>query len=68
MTVVCNDGTIYCMRKEPGYNSNVLVSFFNMNAKGIQGDYTAIKMVAKHVSKLNIMYRCSKARRGGSIK
>ena len=74
MTAVCNDGTIYMMRKERNFNPLLLVEYYNYgitnyirknNATNTKPYYSGIKYVAKHAKKIGITYRCSVKKKGG---
>ena len=74
MTAVCNDGTIYMMRKEQNFNPLLLVEYYNYgvtkyitenNTTNTKPYYSGIKYVAKHAKKIGITYKCSVKRKGG---
>ncbi len=74
MTAVCNDDTIYMMRKEQNFNPLLLVEYYNYgvtkyitenNTTNTKPYYSGIKYVAKHAKKIGITYKCSVKRKGG---
>lgn len=77
MTAVCNDGTIYMMRKEKNFNPLLLKEYYNQGLKQnlekkkaesrkrsyVTPYYNGIKNVAKHAKEIGITYRCSVKRK-----
>lgn len=79
MTAICNDGTIYMMRKEINFDPFLLKRYYDegldisikmWSAHGGNKDnglgkpyYCGIKNVAKHAKEIGITYRCSVKRR-----
>ena len=61
MTVVCNDGTIYAMKKEPGFDFGAMISLYNKNISEVP--YSGTKAIAKHAKKLGLYYKCCMKRR-----
>lgn len=61
MTVVCNDGTIYMLRKEKDFDFGKLMSIYNENVS--EKKYSGIKAVARQAKKIGATYRCSVRRR-----
>ena len=62
MTAVCNDGTIYMMKKTEKFDPFALMMYYSIGiAKG--KEYSGIKYVAKNAHKIGIVYRCSVRRR-----
>lgn len=61
MTAICNDGTIYMMKKTPNFNPIILFQCYNDGlGKGV---YSGMKNVARNIGKIGIEYRCSVKRR-----
>lgn len=71
LTAVCNDGTIYLMRKEPSFDPVLLKYYYNEGVKlnMDKGErkyrFGGIKNVAKHAKRIGITYRCSIVRKRG---
>lgn len=72
MTAICNDGTIYMMRKEKKFNPILLSEYYNVGVmEGIKArksgkssaKYYGTKNVAKHAKEIGITYRCSVKRK-----
>lgn len=70
MTAVCNDGTIYMIRKEENFDPYLLNKYYsegihqnvqNISKRNGTGKfyYNGIKNVAKHAKQIGITYRCS---------
>lgn len=70
LTAVCNDGTIYMLRKEANFNPFLLREYYNQGIKknrrkslGNKPCYYGIKNVAKHAKEIGVTYRCSVRRK-----
>lgn len=61
MTAVCNDGTIYMMKKTEKFSPFLLLKYYNESIGN--GMYSGMKNVAKNANKIGIVYRCSVKRR-----
>lgn len=62
MTAVCNDGTIYMMKKTEKFDPFVLMMYYSIGIRHGK-EFSGIKNVAKNASKIGIVYRCSVKRR-----
>ena len=62
MTAVCNDGTIYMMKKTEKFDPVALMMYYSIGIKEGK-EYSGIKNVAKNAHKIGIVYRCSVKRR-----
>lgn len=62
MTAVCNDGTIYMMKKTEEFDPFELMMYYNIGISEGK-EYSGIKNVAKNAHKIGIVYRCSVKRR-----
>ena len=62
MTAVCNDGTIYMMKKTEKFDPFALMMYYS-NGITEGKEYSGIKYVAKNAHKIGIEYRCSVRRR-----
>lgn len=62
MTAVCNDGTIYTIKKTSEFDPIALMMYYNSGIE-MGGEYSGIKNVARNASKIGIEYKCSIKRR-----
>lgn len=61
MTVVCNDGTIYVLKKENNFNAAALMQIYNDNVG--KYPYSGTKAIGKYAKKIGVKYNCSVKRR-----
>ena len=60
MTAVCNDGRIHAMRKEIGFNPDIVSLEYN---KYVQKNMSGMSNIIKNAPKLRLFYKCSVARK-----
>jgi len=61
MAAICNDGTIYMMKKTLDFNPVLLFRYYNDGlGKGI---YSGMKNVARNAGRIGVEYKCSVKRR-----